>query len=104
MATDSLKADYMISMANCDARSRPRWRRSSPTGEVTATSPLRNTRAGIDGKPQYLTGVNGSSIDQLTSLDFTKGGWSRHRRRQAVVVDTNMAKQHGLEGRLRGSR
>ncbi|MGP3989439.1 ABC transporter permease [Streptomyces sp. 3N207] len=95
MASDSLKADYTISMANFTPLSPTVEKKLARSDEVAATSPLRNTWADIDGEPEYLTGVNGSTIAQLTSLDFTKGGWSGIAGGKQVVVDTNTAKQQG---------
>ncbi|MFE0876688.1 ABC transporter permease [Streptomyces smyrnaeus] len=95
MASESLKADYTVSMANFTPLSPKVEKKLAGSDEVTATSPLRNAPAEIDGDTEYLTGVNGSTIAQLTSLDFTKGGWSGIAGGKQVVVDTDTAKQYG---------
>ncbi|GAA2619141.1 ABC transporter permease [Streptomyces axinellae] len=95
MASDSLKADYTISMANFTPLSPDVEKKLANSDEVTASSPLRNAQARIGGGTEYLTGVNGDSIAQLTSLDFTKGGWSGIGGGHKVVVDTKTAKGNG---------
>ncbi|MGI5352841.1 ABC transporter permease [Streptomyces sp. CA-250714] len=95
MASDSLKADYAISMANFTPLSPTVEKKLVQSDKVTATSPMRNAPAEIDGEPEYLTGVNGSTIGQLTSLDFTKGGWSGVAGGKQVVVDDKTAKKQG---------
>ncbi|UNZ18969.1 ABC transporter permease [Streptomyces sp. 891-h] len=95
MATDSLKADYTVSMANFTPLSPQVEKELARSEQVTATSPLRNARAEIGGDTEYLTGVNGSTIDQLTSLDFTAGGWSGISGGKQIVVDSDMAKAQG---------
>ncbi|MGW5018155.1 MULTISPECIES: ABC transporter permease [Streptomyces] len=95
MATDSLKADYTISMANYSPLSPDVDKKLRASDEVTATSPLRNGPATIGGSTEYLTGVNGESIGKLTSLDFTEGGWSGLSGGKKVVVDTTTAEQQG---------
>ncbi|MBO8188521.1 ABC transporter permease [Streptomyces spirodelae] len=95
MATDSLKADYTVSMANFTPLSPQVEKELARSEQVTATSPLRNAQAEIGGDTEYLTGVNGSTIDQLTSLDFTAGGWSGISGAKQIVVDSDMAKAKG---------
>ncbi|MDJ1138339.1 ABC transporter permease [Streptomyces iconiensis] len=95
MASDSLKADYTISMANYTPLSPDVDKKLSSMDEVTATSPLRNTPAEIDGDTEYLTGVNGATIGKLASLDFRQGGWAGLSGGKKVVVDTETAKSKG---------
>lgn len=95
MATDSLKADYTVSMANFTPLSPDVDKKLSAMDEVTATSPLRNSAAKIDGDTEYLTGVDGSTIGKLTSLDFQQGSWAGLSDGKKVVVDADTAKSQG---------
>lgn len=95
MASDSLKADYTISMANFSPLSPDVEKQLAHSDQVTDSSPLRNAQAKIGGDTEYLTGVNGGSIAKLTSLDFTKGGWSGISGGDKVVVDTKTAENKG---------
>ncbi|NSC22125.1 ABC transporter permease [Streptomyces albus subsp. chlorinus] len=95
MASDSLKADYTVSMANFTPLSPAVEKKLAQSDEITATSPLRNAQARIGGNTEYLTGVNGSTIGKLTSLDFTAGGWSGLGSGQKIVVDDTTAKNKG---------
>ncbi|MCF6526133.1 ABC transporter permease [Streptomyces sp. JJ36] len=95
MATDSLKADYSVSMANYTPLSPDVERTLSGLDQVTASSPLRNSESRIDGETEYLTGVRADSIDELVSLDFTAGSWSGVAGGEKVVVDSATAGDHG---------
>ncbi|MCQ4206834.1 ABC transporter permease [Streptomyces longispororuber] len=93
MAADSLKADYVVSMANGNALSPDVLKTLDGTPGVTATSGLSNSPSRIDGSTEYLTGVNGKTISRLAELPvdngtFTVGG-------SDVVVDDKTAKDHG---------
>ncbi|MGY1436179.1 ABC transporter permease [Streptomyces reniochalinae] len=95
MASDSLKADYTISMANFTQLSPEVEKKLVQSDQVTATSPLRNAYADIGDESEYLTGVNGSSIGKLTNIDFTAGGWPGLSSGKKVVVDNATAKEKG---------
>lgn len=95
MASGSLKADYTVSMANFTPLSPAVEKKLAQSDEVTATSPLRNARASIGGDTEYLTGVNGSTIGQLTDLDFTSGGLSGLAGGKKIVVDKKTAQSKG---------
>jgi putative ABC transport system permease protein len=92
MASSALRADYVVSMANGNFLSPEVDRKLRAAEGVTATSPLRNAPSRIEGRTEYLTGVNGSAIGELTDLkvedgSFTVGGTK-------VVVDDETAKSH----------
>ncbi|MFI0788472.1 ABC transporter permease [Streptomyces lydicus] len=93
MATASLKADYVVSMATHTPLSPDVAKKLGSLDEVTAVSPLRNSPSRIGTAPQYLTGVNGKDFGKLTRLDFTKGALGDLRGGRAVVDDTTAAKQ-----------
>ncbi|NLU70865.1 ABC transporter permease [Streptomyces sp. HNM0574] len=94
MATESLAADYTVSMANFMPLSPEVGQKLAKDPQVTASSPMRNSAAQVDGGTEYLTGVNGSAFAQLTNLDFTSGDDSALGGGK-VVVDKDTAKEHG---------
>ncbi|MEV1022361.1 FtsX-like permease family protein [Streptomyces sp. NPDC050264] len=92
MAADSIKADYVVSMANGNALSPDVRETLDKTSGVTAVSGLSHADSQVGGDSEYLSGVNGKTIDQLVDLPlksgrFTVGGTS-------VVVDDKTAKDH----------
>jgi putative ABC transport system permease protein len=97
MATASLKADYVVSMANMNSLSPDVAKKLDKVDGVTATSPLRNAPARIDGQTEYLTGVTGSTIGELTNLKVDNGSFEVGGTQ--VVVDDETAKDR-LEGRF----
>ncbi|MFF4804825.1 ABC transporter permease [Streptomyces sp. NPDC001351] len=93
MASAAIKADYVVSMANGNELSPDVDNKLNTTEGVTATSPLRNVYARIDGTGESLTGVNGPAIAELTDLKVA-GGTFKVGGTQAVV-DEDTAKSHG---------
>ncbi|MEE1929372.1 FtsX-like permease family protein [Streptomyces sp. TRM 70351] len=96
MATGSLKADYTVSMANFLPLSPEIERTLAADERVTAISPLRNSPAEIEGGREYLTGVNGEHIGDLTALDFSAGSFEGLSGDRAVV-DERTAESYGWE-------
>ncbi|WP_410538288.1 ABC transporter permease [Streptomyces sp. KL2] len=94
MASDALRADYIVSMANFLPLSPEVERTLAGTDGVTALSPMRNSPSRIDGEYEYLTGVNGEAFGELVELDFTQGSFEGLADGGAVV-DTATAKEHG---------
>ncbi|MEU9468241.1 FtsX-like permease family protein [Streptomyces avermitilis] len=92
MASSAIKADYVVSMANGNSLSTDVDKKLSTTKGVTATSPLRNAPSRIDGETEYLTGVNGRSINDLTDLTVQDGAFKVGGTR--VVVDDETAASH----------
>ncbi|MFJ7049555.1 ABC transporter permease [Streptomyces sp. NPDC101112] len=93
MAADSIKADYVVSMASGSYLSPEVEKKLGGTEGVTAVSPLRNAESRIDGETEYVTGVNGGAIGELTKFavddgDFKVGG-------SQVVVDAETARRNG---------
>ncbi|GHE00731.1 ABC transporter permease [Streptomyces alanosinicus] len=93
MASSAIRADYVVSMANRSPLSPDVAKKLAATDGVTASSPLRNAMSRIDGRTEFLTGVDASSIAKLTDLkvddgSFTVGG-------DQVVVDKDRAKENG---------
>ncbi|GGT26051.1 ABC transporter permease [Streptomyces chromofuscus] len=93
MASAAIEADYVVSMANYHPLSPDVAEKLRRVDGVTATSPLRNAPSRIGGETEYLTGVTGSAIGELTELElvdgsFTVGGTD-------VVVDDVTAEDHG---------
>ncbi|MDQ1036722.1 putative ABC transport system permease protein [Streptomyces sp. V3I8] len=93
MATSALKADYVVSMANFNSLSPDVGKKLGGTDGVTATSPLRDAPARIEGETEYVTGVNGSTIGDLTDLKIDSGTFEVGGAQ--VVVDDETAKDHG---------
>ncbi|MEU6416287.1 ABC transporter permease [Streptomyces spiralis] len=92
MASSSIRADYVVSMANGNDLSPDVDRKLRTTEGVTATSPLRNAPSRIDGETEFLTGVNGAVIGRLTDLKVDDGSFSVGGTR--VVVDKDTAEHH----------
>ncbi|MET7640358.1 ABC transporter permease [Streptomyces sp. NPDC005438] len=95
MATDSLKADYMVSMANYTPLSPQVEKTLRQQDDVVASSPLRTTSAKIDGDWESLNAVNSKTFPKLTSLDFNSGSWKDVSQGKRVVVDDSTAKEKG---------
>lgn len=93
MASAAIRADYVVSMANGNELSPGVERKLKDTDGVTTTSPLRNAPSRIDGRTEYLTGVNGSAIGDLTDLKVDDGSFTVGGDR--VVVDQDTAESHG---------
>lgn len=94
MATDSLKADYTVSMANQTPLSPAVERKLERSDQVESVSPLRNSPARVGSSTEYLTGVKGESISTLTDLPFVSGGWDGLSGNK-VVVDKDTAEDKG---------
>ncbi|MEU4033121.1 ABC transporter permease [Streptomyces collinus] len=93
MASSAIRADYVVSMANRGPLSPDVADKVAGADGVTASSPLRNGESRIDGKTEFLTGVNGSSIGKLTDLKVDDGAFEVGGSR--VVVDKDRAKDYG---------
>ncbi|MEU8588251.1 ABC transporter permease [Streptomyces sp. NPDC048664] len=92
MASASLKADYVVSMANGNDLAPGVAKALSSAKGVTAISPLRNAPSRVEGRGEYLTGVNGAAIRELTDLTLKSGAFEVGGSR--VVVDDSTAKDH----------
>ncbi|MEV4228850.1 FtsX-like permease family protein [Streptomyces bobili] len=93
MASTAIKADYVVSMANGNELSPDVEKKLSATDGVALTSPLRNAPARIDGQTEYVTGVTGSAIRELTDLTLDGGSFAVGGTK--VVVDDDTATSHG---------
>ncbi|KWT58083.1 ABC transporter [Streptomyces albus subsp. albus] len=99
MATEALKADYVVGMATMSPLSPDVAKELAADPRVTASSPLRSAAARVGGETEYLTGVDGKAIGELTNLKFTAGsldGLGTPKANRAVV-DSGTAKQHGWQ-------
>ncbi|MFD3617681.1 ABC transporter permease [Streptomyces sp. NPDC058676] len=99
MASAAIRADYVVSMANGNELSPDVEKKLGRVDDVTATSPLRNAPSRIDGETEYLTGVTGSTITELTDLKVDSGTFKVGGTQ--VVVDDRTATSHGWKA---GSR
>ncbi|MCL6733054.1 ABC transporter permease [Streptomyces neyagawaensis] len=93
MAADSIKADYVVSMANGSYLSSDVEKKLAGAEGVTAVSPLRNAESRIDGQTEYVTGVNGDAIGELTTFPLDEGAFEVGGTK--VVVDTESAQRNG---------
>lgn len=91
MAAGALKADYVVSMAGGTALSPDVVEKLGAVDGVEATSPLRTAPARIDGHTRELTGVDGSTVGELTDLTLTEGTSKVGGGR--VVVDADTARR-----------
>ncbi|AEM87104.1 FtsX-like permease family protein [Streptomyces violaceusniger] len=94
MATDGLRADYVVSMVTKTPLSLQVEKTLHRSPEVTRMSPVRNSPARIEGKSRSLSGVDGRTMDALTRLDFSEGSFSRLGGNH-VVVDHKTADAFG---------
>ncbi|MFI1359878.1 ABC transporter permease [Streptomyces sp. NPDC020898] len=92
MASASISADYVVSMANGYELSPEVARTLAKTPGVTALSPLRNADVSIDGTTEWVTGVTGGTIGELTELTVDDGTFKVGGTQ--VVVDDGTAKSH----------
>ncbi|MET9257750.1 ABC transporter permease [Streptomyces sp. NPDC003717] len=93
MASASLKADYVVSMANGNRLSPDVADKLRATEGVTASSPLRDATTRIDGRTEFVTGVTGSALGDLTDLRVEQGAFRVGGTQ--VVVDADTAKDRG---------
>ncbi|WND37167.1 ABC transporter permease [Streptomyces sp. BB1-1-1] len=93
MASASIEADYVVSMANGNHLDPDVAEKLGRADGITAISPLRNAESRIDGETEYLTGVNGSTIGELTDLKVEQGAFEVGGTK--VVVDADTAEDHG---------
>ncbi|MBN3929077.1 ABC transporter permease [Streptomyces verrucosisporus] len=94
MATEALKADYVVSMANYRPLSPEVERTLAEQDEVTALSPMRSSLSRIGDEYEVLTGVDGEGFGELVELDFTEGSFAGLGG-ESVIVDTATAKERG---------
>ncbi|ARP71841.1 ABC transporter permease [Streptomyces pluripotens] len=95
MASSAIRADYVVSMANRGPLSPDVAKKLAGTDGVTASSPMRNAVSRIDGETEFLTGVDGSAITELTDLKVDDGSFAVGGTR--VVVDKDQADSHGWQ-------
>ncbi|CAL9484003.1 ABC transporter permease [Streptomyces sp. enrichment culture] len=93
MAADSIKADYMVSMANSGYLSPDVADKLADVEGVTDSSPMRSGAATIDDVGESLTGVSGSAFGKLADLPIQDGTAEIGGTR--VVVDEPTAEEHG---------
>jgi putative ABC transport system permease protein len=93
MATSALKADYVVSMANFNDLSPDVEKKLATTDGVTATSPMRNVTARIEGGTEYVTGVTAATINDLTDVKVDDGAFKVSRTQ--ATVDDKTAEDHG---------
>ncbi|MDJ0460437.1 ABC transporter permease [Streptomyces sp. H27-C3] len=96
MATDSLKSDYTVSMANYQPLSPTVEKKLAALPEVAASSPMRAAYGEVDGGFSSINGVDEKHIGQLLSLDFVSGSLDGLTG-DTTVVDKETADDKGLK-------
>ncbi|MHC5903461.1 ABC transporter permease [Streptomyces sp. S6] len=95
MASDSIRADYVVSMVNGNDLAPDVEKKLKETPGVEATSPMRNSPSRIDGDHESLTGVDGSTVGKLINVKIEEGRFAVGGT--SVVVDKAAAKEHGWQ-------
>ena len=90
MASASIRADYVVSMANGNGLSPDVAEKLAKTPGVTAVSPLSDGAVRIDDTSAWVTGVTGPAIGELTKLTVDDGTFKVGGTQ--VVVDEEAAK------------
>ncbi|MFD9073091.1 ABC transporter permease [Streptomyces lasiicapitis] len=96
MATDSLKADYAVSMANFQPLTPKVHEKLEKLPEVEASSALRTTYGEADGSYGRVTGVDPKAFGKLVGLDFTSGSLAGLKG-NAALIDKDLADDKGLK-------
>lgn len=96
MATDALKADYAVSMANVQPLTPKVHDKLAELPEVEASSALRSTYGEADGGSTQITGVDPKSFGKLVGLDFTSGSLAGLKG-DAAVIDKQLSEDTGLK-------
>lgn len=93
LASSAIEADYVVSYGNGLTLAPGVERELAAVDGVTALSPLRIGSSRVDGTTQYLTGVDGSTINELTELPLADGRFVVDGTH--IVVDDKLAAAHG---------
>lgn len=93
MASSTLKADYVVSMANFNGLSPDIDKKLGEVEGVTDTSPMRFARVRIGDEDDSLTGVKGSAIEKLATPEVKDGSFEVGGTEVAVGALT--AKSYG---------
>jgi putative ABC transport system permease protein len=91
-ASDYLRADYVVQMANSGPLGPDTERTLNELDEVIASSPRRVTRARVDGVDQEVVGFRTEVIDELFGVDFIEGSYAPG---DTAVVDEGNATANG---------
>ncbi|SEE91423.1 putative ABC transport system permease protein [Streptomyces sp. 2112.3] len=98
LATDSLKADYVISMDSGQPFSTQLEKAVDAADGVAVSSPLRKEMAETGDGPAVLNGVNGREFGALTQLNFTEGALGELRGNRTVVDGDTARDKHWKTG------
>ncbi|MFI9239460.1 ABC transporter permease [Streptomyces sp. NPDC053079] len=98
MATGSMKADYVVSMASMTPLSTDVEKKLSTHPDVAATSPLRSSWSSVADERRELMGVNGATIGKLMNLEFTAGSFAGLSGGQVVIDDATARTNHWKVG------
>ncbi|GAA0728458.1 ABC transporter permease [Dactylosporangium roseum] len=91
-ASDYVRGDYVVSMANGAALAPDAAATLRELDEVTAVSPRREIPAVVDGVPQTVVGFRSADIDKLLNLGMTEGTFGAGK---TAIVDVETADGSG---------
>jgi putative ABC transport system permease protein len=91
-ASDYIRGDYLVAMANSGPLAPDTERKLSRLPEVTASSPRRVAQARVDGVDQEVTGFKTQVISGLLGFDFVAGSFAPG---ETAVVDNGTATARG---------
>ncbi|PJE95667.1 ABC transporter [Streptomyces carminius] len=94
MAAESLRIDYVVSMATPSYLSEEVEKTLENREDVTALTPMRSSYAEFGGEYADLFGVDADSFGKLTSLEFTQGS-SEELGDGKILVDSGIADANG---------
>ncbi|WP_328742277.1 ABC transporter permease [Streptomyces caniferus] len=98
LATESLKADYVISMDSQQPFSSRLEKAVDAADGVVASGPLRREMAEAGAEPEMLNGVDGREFGSLTRLKFTEGALGELHGNRAVVDGDTAKNRHWKTG------
>ncbi|KDN83204.1 ABC transporter permease [Kitasatospora cheerisanensis] len=95
MVGSSMKADYVVSMANGHELSHDLPALISKANGVTAVSPVGNVMWTVAGQDRAVMGMDAASFDQLVALDMKSGSTGSLKQGQ-ILVNDEFADKHQL--------
>ncbi|MGW4383127.1 ABC transporter permease [Kitasatospora sp. NPDC004531] len=94
----SMKADYVLSMANGRELSKDLPALIGKADGVAAVSPVANVMWTVDGQDRAIMGIDAAAFDQLVALDLTSGSTGALKQGQILVNDEFAEKHHLAQG------
>ncbi|MEV5987151.1 FtsX-like permease family protein [Streptomyces sp. NPDC052051] len=98
MAVGSMKADYIVSMANYQPLTPEVRTKLDALPEVETSSPLRDVSAEVSGSYTPVSGVDAKALGKLFSLDFTSGSMDAFKGKSVLIDKKTADKEHVTAG------